>query len=224
MIWFEPFASRMWRSRLLRAFLLHEQASTIWQQHRPSGCTLPDCFVGMGNGSAEFRGVVIGGTRDTSLPEGWDLEARTVLFTDDHEVTVIYGWRATDVSAERSCFQDHLMQEKVMMAISSYADLGVARLAIKEALAGAFARSALAGAIWNRHVCCRGMGIEDDLPIPETAVRLYERVGCPVGLVIDGCWERGFGNWDLSCPVTLLLASGEVTRTRGCLAEGMEEL
>lgn len=224
MSWFEPFASRNWRRRLLDILPGHAQASAIWKKHRPHGCAEPDCFVEIGDGKAEFRGVVIGGERDTSLPQGWDLEGRIVLFTDDHEVIVIAGWRATDLSADRSCFQDHLTQETVMTTVVHYADLGVARLAFVTDLAEVFARSAPAAEIWTRHLRRSDAPIEEDPPIPQTAVRLYERVGCPLGLVIDGRWERGLETWDLSYPATLLLSTGEITETHGCLAEGIEEL
>ncbi|WP_235450696.1 hypothetical protein [Komagataeibacter europaeus] len=152
------------------------------------------------------------------------IEGRIILFTDDYGMIVIYGWRATEVGAERSCAQDHLTQERVMGSVSDYADRGIARLAMKADLSRTFARSPMARTIWNRHLRQRLAQAEDDPPIPQCAVRLYERPDCPVGLVINGHWERGLGNWDLSCPATILLSTGKITTTPGCVAEGLEEL
>ncbi|KON63068.1 hypothetical protein KOEU_34280 [Komagataeibacter europaeus] len=111
-----------------------------------------------------------------------------------------------------------------MGSVSDYADRGIARLAMKADLSRTFARSPPAWTIWNRHLHQRLAWAGDDPPIPQSAVRLYERPGCPVGLVIDGRWEQGLGNWDLSCPATILLSTGTITTTQGCMAEGMEEL
>ncbi|MBV1825891.1 hypothetical protein KUA12_18155, partial [Komagataeibacter oboediens] len=72
--------------------------------------------------------------------------------------------------------------------VSDYADLGIARLAMKADLSRTFAGSRSAQTIWNRHLRQRLAQAEDDPPIPQSAVRLYERPGCPVGLVIDGHW------------------------------------
>ncbi|WP_010515644.1 hypothetical protein [Komagataeibacter oboediens] len=111
-----------------------------------------------------------------------------------------------------------------MGSVSDYADRGIARLAMKADLSRTFARSRPARGIWNRHLRQRLAQAEDDPPIPQSAVRLYERLGCPIGLVIDGCWERRLGNWDFSYPATILLSTGTITTTPGCMAEGMEEL
>ncbi|BAK85985.1 MULTISPECIES: hypothetical protein [Acetobacteraceae] len=111
-----------------------------------------------------------------------------------------------------------------MGSVSDYADLGITRLAMKADLARTFACSRPARGIWNRHLRQRLAQAEDDPPIPQSAVRLYERPGCPVGLVIDGRWEGQLGNWDLSYPATILLSTGKITTTPGCMAEGLEEL
>ncbi|MBL7236232.1 MAG: hypothetical protein JJK57_06680 [Komagataeibacter hansenii] len=111
-----------------------------------------------------------------------------------------------------------------MGSVSDYADRGIARLAMKADLSQTFVRSPLGQTIWNRHLRQRLAQTENDPPIPQSAVRLYERPGCPVGLVIDGRWERGLGNWDLSYPATILLSTGKITATPGCMAEGLEEL
>lgn len=111
-----------------------------------------------------------------------------------------------------------------MGSVSDYADRGIACLAMKADLSRTFARSRSARNIWNRHLRQRLTWAENDSPIPQSAVRLYERPGCPVGLVIDGRWERGLGNWDFSYPATILLSTGKITATPGCMAEGLEEL
>ncbi|GAO00406.1 hypothetical protein Gxy13693_046_032 [Komagataeibacter xylinus NBRC 13693] len=111
-----------------------------------------------------------------------------------------------------------------MGSVSDYADLAIARLAMKADLSRTFAWSPPARSIWNRHLRQRLTWAEDDPAIPQCAVCLYERPGCPVGLVIDGRWERGLGNWDLSYPATILLLTSKITTTPGCLAEGVEEL
>ena len=111
-----------------------------------------------------------------------------------------------------------------MGSVSDYADWRIARLAMKVDLSWTFVRSPLARNIWKRHLRQRLAQAEDDPPIPQSAVRLYERSGCPVGLVIDGRWERRLGNWDLSYPATILLSTGKITTTPGCMAEGLEEL
>ncbi len=177
-----------------------------------------------GDGYAEIGGASIAGQRAASMARGGDLAGRIASFADDHGMIVIYGWRATEVGAERSCAQDHLTQEKVMGSVSDYADRGIARLAMKADLSRTFTRSPLAQTIWNRHLRQRLTWAANDPPIPQSAVRLYERPGCPVGLVIDGRWERGLGNWDLSYPATILLSTGKITTTPGCMAEGLEEL
>ncbi|GBQ40871.1 hypothetical protein [Komagataeibacter europaeus] len=185
---------------------------------------MPERLCQGGDGYAGIRGASIAGQRVASMARGRDLAGRIASFTDDHGMIVIYGWRATEVGAKRSCAQDHLTQERVMGYVSDYADLGIARLAMKADLSRTFAGSRSAQTIWNRHLRQRLAQAEDDPPIPQSAVRLYERPGCPVGLVIDGHWERGLGNWDLSCPATILLSTGKITTTPGCVAEGLEEL
>lgn len=54
-----------------------------------------------GDGYAEIRGAPIAGQRAASMARGRDLAGRIASFTDDHGMIVIYGWRATEVGAER---------------------------------------------------------------------------------------------------------------------------